>query len=276
MIRKIVLVLGAFLVLTSGVANADEYWEACNACSLNQKKMVAKQAVPLTHKARHQVYVMDFATATLMKFSVFVFYDGEVNRYVAPFPISQAVDPSVSGEFAAQVSAIKSAMATLRSGTKIPETVIPSAYDVILSANAQRKLSAYVNDNLSIWQSIGLPVSVPLAALGKLVDVNFVIPVKFADGSTLKVKLSGVSGSIGNIEYLLTYVPGSARDADGNLIPDRAERAAPYVGEFGSEDAAMTMSHWITEWFGQIGTGGVSCRMIQGGGSDVTVHCVRK
>ena len=67
---------------------------------------------------------------------------------------------------------------------------------------------------------------------------------------------------------------GSARDADGNLIPSSANEAAPYVGIFSTQAFAEDMVDFIVRWYSE-GGAQVLCRSEASSGG-VTVTCKRR
>ena len=120
---------------------------------------------------------------------------------------------------------------TAMAGTLIPADVAESAFDIVHNSLLQKRVSDYVNDNLSIWQTIGAPVSVPLQAFGKIVDLNFVVTVTFSDGSTAKFALTGLEGSLTEIHYTFEFVKGSARDADDGAHVAATASSLPFRGQ---------------------------------------------
>lgn len=262
-------------LLAAGVTSADatEIWEACNSCSDSQLHRTAIRAVPANTPGRFDVYVMDFAKEDLRKYRVTTFYDSRERSYLtAALPV--VVESHVGYEFGQGVRTIKRDIAAVAAGTPIPEEVVPSAFDVVHNALLQKRVSDYVNEHLSFWETLGAPVAVPLTAFGKIVDLNFVISVTFSDGSTARLGLTGLEGTLTGIRYTFALVEGSAMDADGNLIPSTSAEAAPYVGMFSTQAFANDMVDFIIRWYSE-GGAQVQCRSeVSSGG--VTVTCKRR
>jgi hypothetical protein len=217
---------------------------------------------------------MDFERGSVQKYRVTTLYEPRDGGYMsAARPVS--TEAHIRYEFEQSVAAIKADIESFLAGTRIPEEIAGSAYDVLHSTVLQRRVSDYVNEHLNIWQSIGAPVSVPLSALGKIVNLNLYISITFSDGSTAKLELTGLEGSLAELSYTFELMEGSARDADGNVIPDTAAAAAPYEGVFSTQPFADRMVDFITEWYAQDGGGQVQCRSeVSSGG--VTVICKRR
>jgi hypothetical protein len=263
-------------LLASGAfstAGATEIWEACNSCSDRQLLRAAIRAVPADTAGQLDVYIMDFAGESLQRYRVTTLYDAREGGYLTA-ALKVQVDAHVDYEYRQGVRAIKRDIAALEAGTPIPKKIAGSAFEVVHSALLQRQLSDYVNENLTFWETIGAPVSVPLQAFGKIVDLNFVISVTFSDGSTAKLALTGLEGSITEIRYTFELVEGSARDADGNLIPSTASEAAPYSGIFSTQAFAENMVDFIVRWYSEEGAQ-VQCRS-ESSSSGVTVTCKRR
>jgi hypothetical protein len=86
--------------------------------------------------------------------------------------------------------------------------------------------------------------------------------------------LTGVKGSLADLEYVFELVDGSARDADGNAIPESTNDAAPFTGEFSSEPAAQRMLNFIEMRY-SVPTGPIiRCYSTQVG-NNITVTCKR-
>ena len=87
------------------------------------------------------------------------------------------------------------------------------------------------------------------------------------------MKLVGVTGSLGDVEWEFEIKLDSARDADNNIIPGNIDSAAPYVGDFSNETNAQQLANWIHQHFGSSGGGTtIVCTMSQGE-AGVTVTC---
>jgi hypothetical protein len=266
-----ILVLFAASVMTN--AHATDIWEACNSCSDSQLPRKAIRAVPENTPGRFDVYVMDFTRERLHKYHVTTFYDSRERSYLTA-ALAVGVEGHVEHEFLQGVRAIKQDITSFAAGTPIPRDVAPSAFDIVHNVLLQRRVSDYVNEHLTIWQTIGAPVSVPLTAFGKIVDLNFVISVTFSDGSTAQLALTGLEGSLTEIRYTFELVEGSARDADGNLIPSTLAEAAPYVGIFSTQAFANDMVDFIVRWYAE-GGARLQCRSEESS-SGVTVTCKRR
>ena len=268
--------IGIFILLASGLvttAGATETWEACNSCSDRQLVRTAIRAAPADTPGQLDVYVMDFARESLQKYRVTTIYDVRDGGYLTAAMRVQ-VESHLDYEYRQGVRAIKRDIAALEAGKPIPDDVAASAFDVVHSVLLQRRVSDYINEHLTFWETIGAPVAVPLQAFGKIVDLNFVVSVTFSDGSTAKLALTGLEGSITDISYTFELVEGSARDADGNLIPSTASEAAPYSGIFSTQAFAEDMVDFIVRWYSEGGTQ-VQCRSESGSGG-VTVTCKRR
>lgn len=267
--------LTGMLLLTGlfGSAGATEYWEACNGCSDPQERQAAVRSVPANTAGLFYVYVMDFEQVTVQKYRVSVLYarrDGGYQSLARRIP----TEAHIVFEFEQTVHVIKDLMSSFEGGTPVPEEIAPSAYDLIHNTHLQTRVSDYLNENLNIWQSIAAPVAVPLRALGKIVNLNFVISVTFADGSTARFVLTGLDGTLFSIRYTFELREGSARDADGNLIPSSADQAAPYSGIFSSDAQADALLDFINTWYAEE-MAPLICRSETTSGG-ITVTCKRR
>ncbi len=271
--RNLIPIVTVFLLAMGARAEAGTYWGACDSCSQRQQTRAALREVPARSVGQHDVYIMDFDRATVQKYRVRILYEPRDGGYIsAAMPVS--TEAHIRYEFEQSVAAIKADIASFEAGTAIPEDVAGSAFDIVHNSVLQQRVSDYVNANLNIWQSIGAPVAVPLTALGKIVNLNFVLSITFSDGSTAKLELTGLEGSLGEVRYRFELRDGSARDADGNLIPDTAAEAAPYEGVFSTQPFADQMVDFIVRWYADGGAQVQCTSKVSSGG--VTVTCKRR
>lgn len=256
-----------------GTAQANEYWEACSGCSEPQQQRAAILAVPRGAAGIAYVYIMDFERVRLQKYRVETFF---ARRDDSNLPVAHKVptEAHIVYEFEQAIDAIQRDIDAFDGDTPIPPEIAPSAYDVIHSGILQEQVSDYINANMNFWQSIGAPVSIPLQALGKLIDLNLFIAVTFSDGSTARFNLKGLEGSLMSIRYKLELQEGSVRDADGNLIPANSAEAAPYSGVFSNEQNAEALVDFVTRWYSREGVG-INCYS-EDVASGITVTCRRR
>ena len=240
--RVWILILVAATAATR--AEAGEYWSSCNSCSASQSQQEAMLAVPPRTLGRHSSYVADFDRETVQKYTVWWDYDLEHRAWKSRV-WAVGTESYVQYEFAQVVGAMKADVASLESGKVIPDSVAGSAFDVIHNSVKQQQVADYIIANMTFWELIGAPVFIPMSLLGKVIDLNLTIPVTFADGSTAKFLLTGIDGSLSRLEYVFELADGSARDADGNVIPATDNEAAPYVGEFSTHNGAQRMVDFI-------------------------------
>ncbi len=270
------LILIVVLTVTGAFAsaNATEYWEGCSGCSSSQQRWAAKRAVPARSVGQFDVYIMDFERETLQKYLVGVVFDRREGGYlsaVAP----RTTEAHVAYEFEQAVQAIKADVASFEVGKVIPDSVVGSAYDIVHSGVRQQRVVDYINEHLTIWETIALPTFVPLTALGKIVSLNLVISVSFADGSTTKFVLNGMEGTLLDTKYTFRILEGSVKDADGNLIPTTAAEAAPYLGVFSTPIFADEMRAFILGWYAQQSPPLITCTSSEDR-DGITVTCKRR
>lgn len=268
-----VWILIVVTLTASAAANAGEYWNSCNSCSETQLQRAALRAVDGAIFGRHDVYVVDFGGETVRKFGVWREYDAEFRVWESSaWPVP--VESHVGHEFAQVVSAMKADVASLESGKLVPADVVDSAYDIVHNSVNRQRVANYIKNHMSFWESIGAPAFVPLSLLRKVVDLNLTVSVIFADGSTAKFVLTGVDGSLGELDYVFELVDGSARDADGNIIPVSIVEAAPFEGTFSSELAAQRMVDFIRMWYVSSVRPVIECYSTQIG-NNIIVTCRR-
>lgn len=269
-VKKLLIIASILLSTHVTAANAEDYWAACDSCTATQMSWQAQETIPLDSDGVFSVYVMDFTNEKISKFSVVSIYDVETRMYFSGVSEVQ-VDPVIAADFISYVVALKNDIAMLEAGTDIPSTVVRSAFDLFNNSYNQNAVGSYVSSNLDFWQTVGAYTAIPLLALKKITVVNVVIPVTFSDGSTANFEITGVTGdlSTGVIEIEFQYQVGTAKDADGNSIPEFQEEADPFVGSFSTPQSANQMEIFLTGMFS--GTS-YSCKTVQDG-ENVVLTC---
>lgn len=254
-------------------ARAGEYWNSCNSCSEPQAQRAALRAVPERAIGRHEVYVVDFDSEAVRKYGVWREYDPEFRAWESSlWPLE--TESHIEYEFAQIVSAVKVDVSSFDASKRVPGGVVGSAYELLHNSANQQLVADYIVTNMTLWEMISAPVFVPLTLLSKIVDLNLTIPLIFADGSTAQYVLTGVDGSLGDLEYVFELVEGSARDGDGNAIPARAVEAAPFEGTFSSEQSAQRMVNFIQSWYSPATGPVIQCSSRQVG-NNIIVSCKR-
>lgn len=261
------------LMAIAADADAAEVWASCNSCSEPQAQRAALRSVEGAMVGRHDAYIADFDRESVRKYSVWREYDPEFRAWESSLrPV--ATESHVAHEFAQVVSAMKADVAALEPGKPVPADVVESAYDLVHNSVNRQRVANYVYRNMSMWETIGAPVFVPLSLLRKVVDLNLTISVSFADGSTAQFVLTGIDGSLGDLEYVFELVDGTARDADGNVIPRSAVEAAPFEGTFSSQITAQRMVNFIQAWYVAPTGPVIQCSSKQVG-NNIVVTCKR-
>lgn len=260
-------------MIASAAADAGEFWSSCNSCSLSQSQRAALRAASAVMIGHHDVYVVDFHRESVRKYDVWWQYEPE-NRSWESSASLLPVESHIRYEFTQLVSTIKADVASLEAGKLVPADVVGSAFDLVHNSVNQQRVADYVTGHMSLWESIGAPVFVPLSLLRKVVDLNLTISVIFSDGSTAQFVLTGVEGSLGKLEYVFELVDGSARDADGNAIPGNVIEAAPFEGTYSSNVTAQRMVNFIHGWYASPTGPVIKCTSKQIG-NNIIVTCKR-
>lgn len=77
-------------------------------------------------------------------------------------------------------------------------------------------MGRFVANNLGIRAQLGSIAGLLLEIFGEITKVNVVVNVQFSDGSTATFDLTGIDS--GSLEF--TYLEGTAKDSEGQTIPD--------------------------------------------------------
>ena len=237
----------------SGYAKSAVYWETCNSCTVSEMEWVAKRAVPTRTNGQFSVYVMDITSEIIKKFQVTAVFEPETFLSFTAARL-KTVESHIQSDYDAAIVDLDDFLKN-NADIEIPSDVLDSAFGLVHSTYNQNQVNAYVANNLNNWQIWGAITSIPLAALGKLVDVNSVLELSYSDGSTSTVRLSGVKGDFSTqVEFEFEYKQGSAKDADGNQIPSNEAEARTETTS-STMDRAAALADFIELWY----SGSVVC-----------------
>ncbi|WP_444917622.1 hypothetical protein [Microbulbifer sp. JMSA003] len=100
---------------------------------------------------------------------------------------------------------------------RVPESTLGSAWGMSGSSANTKAVEDLIFDHLEGLDVLYAYESAVVQLIGKLVGLQAVANVVFADGSTALFKISGAQRD-GTLTF--SYVPGSAYDENGNKIPD--------------------------------------------------------
>ncbi|PCI71343.1 MAG: hypothetical protein COB38_05820 [Gammaproteobacteria bacterium] len=261
----LIILLGSFDL------QATEYWQLCNSCSEGQRQNTAKQQVPIYTQGIVAVYIMDYENEEIFKYNIFGFNEPAENLYFSAAR-SVVVEQDIENEYVQFVTDFKAAVEEA-SGITMPGGTVNSSFDIIHSSYNRGLVTNHIANNLSFFQTIAATAGIPLLALNKLVNINLVTTVTFPDGSTAIFNLTGVSGSFEEgITFEFEYKEGTAKDSNGNTIPESAAQANNYQGTYNTQSAANTMTTFISSWYSG---GGLICTSVAVKGK-VVVTCKKE
>ncbi|MEO0574421.1 MAG: hypothetical protein AAF004_03085 [Pseudomonadota bacterium] len=228
-------------------ASAIEYWEACNGCTPYQKTQQARAVAPANANGEFDVFMMDYHAETLLKYRVTSFFEPwEGLNFTAvrsvPVPDYQAE------QFALDLAQIKAVVESIED-VEIPPDVIGTAYDIVFDPGSRQSVADYISHNLGFFDQFTSTVLIPTVFVANLIKVDVVyISVRFPDGSRARYQLVGLESDNANV-LDFEYLEGSAREPDGNFIPEDDETAQSWQGRFTTPARAERMRHFIDHWF---------------------------
>ncbi|MEJ2515337.1 MAG: hypothetical protein P8080_07745 [Gammaproteobacteria bacterium] len=216
------MLTGALLLLAGAVADARPMVTACHGCTDTEARRMAQAQVPLRlRETRQDVYVVDTPNQRLRRYTVEV-------RLVGGFPYAmawpEAPDRTWSREFEILAGDWHQAAGLLKSGIDLPPGApVDSVTEVFYSAASEEAVSAALNRNLTAFAN-GVLGSV-LKLLPEMVwSADIYVTVHFADGTSGRFRLTDLEPTDSELHiFKFRYVDGSARDSEGNAIPDDLE-----------------------------------------------------
>jgi hypothetical protein len=226
---------GFLLALTAAApmqAIAAPDFVSCHRCTDSQARRAAEGAVPMTHPPGvYDVYVVDTPNNKLRRFVV-------TAEREAGFTLNHGAQRTPERRYLREFRTGRSEWVYVRDAAK-PGIEIPpgfpvdNAEQVIGSAFNQTVISEQINQHIP--SRIGSLFGSMLQLFRQIFTFEIQIEVGFPDGSTALFYLDRVDSITSGHMFVYQYKPGSARDSDGNAIPDSPESLANYQGRFTTE-----------------------------------------
>ena len=240
-----ILLLGA-----SGYASAAMAEEpaivACHGCSDRSARLSAEGQVSNSSRAGvYDVYVVDTPGNRLRMFRVTL---EKEHRAVDKF----AQERTPSAEYLSWFRQGKDEWDYVKAATK-PNIILPdgfpvgSAESVIGSEFNQTVISEQLNRHVPT--RIGSLVGAALMMMRTVFSSPILAEVQFPDGSLALFRLERIDSLTSGHMFVYRYLPGSARDSDGNRIPDSASAFDNFDGRY-SEGGNLSMFLRRAEMYG--------------------------
>jgi hypothetical protein len=228
--------LGAMLALSilpvATQAAGEIQITACHGCTESRARATAEAQVPRSWgPGVYDVYVVDSTGGRLRRYLVASEFEGRLwDKYAmarTPSATYKSWFDQGRGEWLYVGNAAKPGVVL---GDDIP---VRSAEEVLGSARNQTIVSEQINQ--SIPARIGSLFGAALSMFRTIFTDEIFIEVGFADGSTALFVLDRIDSPTSGHMFVYVYKPGSARDSEGNAIPDSAASLSTYDGIFGTE-----------------------------------------
>jgi len=225
------MLAGLVLALAMAQAAAAPVVTSCHGCSESQARRTAEAQVPLSSRQTwFDVYVVNTPGRALRRYIVQVDRSGG-------FPVAmawpEAPEPAWQREFDAHADAWHSVSGLAKSGFDMPpDAPVKSVTEVFYSAAEVDAVSSLLNDNFSNFA--GSVVASTLKLLpGVAWSARIYVTVHFADGTSGQFQLTDVELDDPDMHvFKFRYVQGSARDSEGNAIPDRLESFYGFAADY--------------------------------------------
>jgi|GEM_PF-2781384 len=229
------VLLGAVTALTLIPAVAQAAGEtqivSCHGCSENRARATAEAAVSRSWgPGVYDVYVVDTPGNRLRRYLVTSEFEGRLWEKYAMARTPGADYRSWFGQARSEwVYVNAAAKPGVVLGNDVP---VRSAEDVLGSAANQMVVSEQINR--SIPARIGSLFGAALRMFRTIFTDEIFIEVGFTDGSTALFILDRIDSPLSGHMFVYVYKKGSARDSEGNAIPDSVAAFDTYDGRFGS------------------------------------------
>lgn len=216
------------LLLTSTVGWAAPRVIGCHGCSESTARRMAEAQIPSNSAPGvYDVYVANTPARTLWRYRVFVEQESGFSTYV------RATTPA--SDWLSQFRRLADAWKVSASGGEVvlePGHPVGSVTETFRNAAAVEAVSLSINR--SFTAIINAIMGVTIQGLTKAtLDFKHFQLVVFPDGTSAQFQLADVIPGDGDLHILrYSYKPGSARDSEGNAIPDRRSAFANFAADY--------------------------------------------
>lgn len=261
--------LSLSLLLISGFVNANTLPSVeCSSCSsdINYESLAIQKVLESSSGNSYnigEVLIINYAASELRQYEVH-YSPGEPGIPSEFYAFRKSISPSLSQQFSTVVHARAQVQSFFDSyHTNIPADISKSAYDLLGASYNQTKVSNYFVKNQTLRQHIAHYTASSLAVFGKVVNVNFVVELRFSDNSKASFRIAGINSS-GDLDLKLVDIT----DVDGNKIKDSKQQFSQ-----GSYSFAIGGADAINAFLSAASRLGVpiTLRRGGGGGGDVSI-----
>lgn len=213
----------------TGLADGDPQIVTCLNCTDSRARALAEAQIPMSWQAGvYDVYVVDGKKGKLRLYRVTAEREGRAGFNDAakrtPAPEYQGYFDDAMAEWHYVANAAKPGL------TLDPSIPIDGAEQVFGNHFNQTVVSEQINRSIPL--RIASLFGAALSMFRSVFDAQIVVDVEFRDGSTALFVLTRVDDLLGGHAFVYEYKKGSARDSDGNLIPDSKSGFDGFQGTF--------------------------------------------
>lgn len=212
------LMVMALCLTASGAWAASPTFVPCHGCTQTAARYLAKAQIPTTWPTgTYDVYVANTPARALWRFRVIIERDVS-----GTFVMVRSATPESKwlSQFHSLVDAWKGSVLASATIDLPPDHAVRSATDVFTSVVAADAVSLHINRTATGVVNAVLAAAVELTRV--VFALDYYLTVRFPDGTTAQFRLDAIEISNGTLHvFRFRYKPGSARDSEGNLIPDR-------------------------------------------------------
>jgi hypothetical protein len=213
-------------------ADKDPQIVTCLDCTDDRARAMAESQIPMSWPAGvYDVYIVDGKQGKLRRYRVWAEREGRTGFNQAgkrtPAADYQGWFDEAMAEWHYVADAAKPG---LRLDPGIP---IDGAEQVFGNQFNQTVVSEQINRSIPL--RIGSLFGAALSIFKSVFVADIVVEVEFRDGSTALFVLDRIDDLLGGHPFVYVYRKGSARDSDGNQIPDSQAAFDSFQGTFTTE-----------------------------------------
>lgn len=212
------LVVLALCLTAGGAWAATPTFVPCHGCTQTAARTLAKAQIPQSWPTgTYEVYVANTPARVLWRFRVIIERDAS-----GTFVMVRSATPEAKwlSQFRSLVDAWNGSVLASAVIDLPPDHTVRSATDVFASVIAADAVSLHINRTATGVVNAVLGAAVELTRV--VFSLDYYLTVRFPDGTTARFRLDAIEISNGTLHvFRFKYIPGSARDSEGNLIPDR-------------------------------------------------------
>lgn len=211
-------ILAGILLILSTQSEARTELAFCNTCNTPEQYQMAAVIVSSQNVFENEIKIVNPVTGGIASFDAQ--YQGGGGGFPSEGPSTIVTEKATTSSDERSAQQLADANATIHQwwdydgNRDVPGSVLGSALDALGSSSALNTIENFYENNQTLASGFASYVTANIALIGKIVNVNIVVELRFSDGSVMLAKITGIDQN-GKLSFGIQKIT----DSEGNDIP---------------------------------------------------------